>query len=598
MLFTENRSAAVNVVLRISLRNLLRQKRRNILLGIAIAFGTMILVLAGSFASGISDVLFNKIVVYVAGHVNVQFSEKGSMYKQVFHDGERVVKLIQEKAPGVVKVEEGLGNFCRIIGNGRSDNIIVVGIDMNVAMSEKEIRDMEDNFKVIEGAFPDIQDTTKENPALISVQKATYLNIKKNDIVRIRYRNIHGQDQAGRLTIVGIFKPNNVFMQSPIFLTVENVKKLLGYGEHDIGQLFVTVDNPRKNAVKVADTIHALLRPQEAYIQGVVRSNSSSINTTVFGYRSDSVSVLSLGSIVTVADGAEAATWKKKSVLIPQHIADMLKVRARDTVYLTYKSKFDEDSVSFPLVISSVVTHDSAVNVDALLMQDEEFYKRYFAHWPQHIDGTVNPAGSLKGSALYPLIVPEWELLKRCRTTKEYGKQMNEALKKKYKGTTVRVGSMYETASQVLSLEQALNLITFIAVMVLFFIILIGVVNTLRMTIRERTREIGTVRAIGMQRRDVRKTFIYETLFLSLFSSIAGTLVAFAAMWGLSQLSIEAGDSPLSMLLVNNHLHFVPTPGRIVLYIGIILIITVTTAYFPARRASNMAASDALRHFE
>ena len=66
-------------------------------------------------------------------------------------------------------------------------------------------------------------------------------------------------------------------------------------------------------------------------------------------------------------------------------------------------------------------------------------------------------------------------------------------------------------ASEVLKLEQVLNLITIIAVLILFFIILIGVVNTLRMTIRERTREIGTIRAIGMQKKDVRNVFILES---------------------------------------------------------------------------------------
>jgi ABC-type antimicrobial peptide transport system permease subunit len=77
----------------------------------------------------------------------------------------------------------------------------------------------------------------------------------------------------------------------------------------------------------------------------------------------------------------------------------------------------------------------------------------------------------------------------------------------------------------VVQLEGALNLITLIAVLVLFFIILIGVVNTLRMTIRERTREIGTNRAIGMQAYDVRNTFLFETFFLAFFACITGILL-------------------------------------------------------------------------
>jgi ABC-type antimicrobial peptide transport system permease subunit len=168
----------------------------------------------------------------------------------------------------------------------------------------------------------------------------------------------------------------------------------------------------------------------------------------------------------------------------------------------------------------------------------------------------------------------------------------------KYKGAVVDVESMYEMASDVLKLEGALNLITFSAVLVLFFIILIGVINTLRMTIRERTREIGTIRAIGMQKKDVRNSFILETMFLGLFSAITGTALAFLTMFGLSRITFHAEDNPLSMLLVNSHLNFMPSVGATFFYIALIVAISVVTAYFPAQRAAKMPAADALRHFE
>ena len=52
----------------LAFRNLIRQRRRNLLLGVAIAFGTMILILANSFSRGITDTLLNKIVVQMTGH--------------------------------------------------------------------------------------------------------------------------------------------------------------------------------------------------------------------------------------------------------------------------------------------------------------------------------------------------------------------------------------------------------------------------------------------------------------------------------------------------------------------------------------------------
>jgi ABC-type lipoprotein release transport system permease subunit len=59
------------VIFNIALRNILRQKRRNLLLGIAITFGAMVLILANAFSHGITKVLFERIVKYTNGHVAV-----------------------------------------------------------------------------------------------------------------------------------------------------------------------------------------------------------------------------------------------------------------------------------------------------------------------------------------------------------------------------------------------------------------------------------------------------------------------------------------------------------------------------------------------
>jgi ABC-type antimicrobial peptide transport system permease subunit len=157
---------------------------------------------------------------------------------------------------------------------------------------------------------------------------------------------------------------------------------------------------------------------------------------------------------------------------------------------------------------------------------------------------------------------------------------------------------MYETAEQILKLEGVLNMITLVAVLVLFFIILIGVVNTLRMTIRERTREIGTIRAIGMQRTDVRNAFILETLLLAFFASVAGVLLAFGAMGVLSHIPMNLEDNPMGMFLVSGRLYFIPTLSGVLGNMVLIWVLAGVTAFFPARRAANLSPGAALRHFE
>ena len=156
---------------------------------------------------------------------------------------------------------------------------------------------------------------------------------------------------------------------------------------------------------------------------------------------------------------------------------------------------------------------------------------------------------------------------------------------------------MYETASDILKLEGVLKLITLIAVMIIFFIILIGVINTLRMSIRERTREIGTIRSIGMQRGDVKKMFLIETMMLTFISSVTGICLALISIVILGHFTIHT-QSALNILLVDKHLHFVPIPISILKHVILIHIIAFITAYFPAQSAAKLEVTDALRHYE
>jgi ABC-type antimicrobial peptide transport system permease subunit len=224
-------------------------------------------------------------------------------------------------------------------------------------------------------------------------------------------------------------------------------------------------------------------------------------------------------------------------------------------------------------------------------VNDKDFYGFFYRAWPES-----SPAAE-PGSPLAPYLCPAWILLDRTSTTKGLQKKFRLLPRLKTRATAVDVATMYETASMVVNLEYALNLITLVAVLILFFIIQVGVVNTLRMTIRERTREIGTMRAIGMRRRDVRNLFLIETFFLSLISGALGVALAFAGMWLLRQIPFQADSNPLSMLLVNERLHFRPSVPGIGAYLLLILLIAAATAWFPARRAARLAPSDALRHF-
>ncbi|OGS46220.1 MAG: hypothetical protein A2539_02980 [Elusimicrobia bacterium RIFOXYD2_FULL_34_15] len=561
------------------------------------AMGVTILVIANSFSHGISDIMFNKIMRWVTGQVTIRFNEKGRISRELFRDKDRIMTIVKSE-PGVEEADEGVGMFMRAIGNGKSDNIILVGVNTKQGISEKTRKEVEEAFRLIEGTWKDLENPAIENPVIVSEEKARYLNVKKNDVIRVRFRNMFGQDQAARLTIVGIMKNDNIFMQPVIFLELDKAKEILAYRPYETGSISITLKNPQKNARMLADRIHDRLKPGLAVIHATITHGNKQMDATIFGYKSDDETKKKLFKMLKFTDGTLENVLTKDGVIISQPLANILDVLPGDNIEVRYDNKFENKQTILTYKVNAIFNPSDGLSDSTILVNDEKFYDTYYENLPKSYTLYPSVLVPKENDPWYPILAPEWILLKRTLNTDEAVEKYRELGRKKWKGTVVDVATMYETASDILKLEGVLKLITLSAVMVLFFIILLGVVNTLRMTIRERTREIGTVRAIGMQKNDVRNTFILETFFLTLFASITGTLIGFGGIWFLSRLTINMQDNPLGMLLVNGHLYFLPTVAGIAGNILLIIVIAVVTAYFPARRAANLSPAKALGHFE
>ncbi|HKP95759.1 MAG TPA: FtsX-like permease family protein [Fibrobacteria bacterium] len=585
----------MGLLIRISIRNLFRQKRRNLLLGTAISIGMAILVIANAFSHGISDVLFNRIMAYVTGHVTIALSQGGNAMRPLFRDRERLFTAVRNAVPDAESAQEGIGIFARAIGNGQSDNLMLIGMDVHAKGSARQLADLKADFRMIQGAYDDLVRTDLENPVLISSEKAAYLNAKVGDVLRARFQDIHGRNQAARLTVAGVFNPSNIFMSVPVFLDLSRLRRLAGYGPDDVGQISVSLPDPKRHAVSAADALHAALAPGLAAAVGELASGGKSARALVLGFLPDSSALLGVSRLLAPKLAGGRTLLSRSDVLAGAALAESLGLRPGDPIRFRYRGKRDTAEFTAAWTVSGILPRSDRVPGNALLVNDRDFYGFYYEHWPAAVPaGTALPDSA---GALAPFLDREWLLLPRTRTTEELARKRRDISRLKTKATTVDVQTMYESASMIIKLEYALNLITLSAVLILFFIIQVGVVNTLRMTIRERTREIGTIRAIGMQRGQVRDIFLLETFFLAFTACVLGVGFAFAGMWALGLPVFSAEGNPLGMLLVEGHVHFKPTVSGTLAYLALILCIAVSTAWFPARRAARLPAAEALRHF-
>ena len=72
-------------------------------------------------------------------------------------------------------------------------------------------------------------------------------------------------------------------------------------------------------------------------------------------------------------------------------------------------------------------------------------------------------------------------------------------------------------------------------------IALLGIANTLSLSLYERTRELGLLRAVGQTRRQLRRTVRWESVIIAVFGTFGGVAVGTFLAWGLMR-AIEASE--------------------------------------------------------
>ena len=143
---------------------------------------------------------------------------------------------------------------------------------------------------------------------------------------------------------------------------------------------------------------------------------------------------------------------------------------------------------------------------------------------------------------------------------------------------------------------KALQGISFVLIAILVAIIVIGIMNTMWIAIRERTREIGTLRAIGMQRREVLWMFLLESIMLGLFATVTGVIAGAAIAAGLNALHLHV-PTGLQFFLMSPFLHISVHGSLLLSSVVTITIVTALAALYPSLRAARLRPVVAMSHF-
>lgn len=161
------------------------------------------------------------------------------------------------------------------------------------------------------------------------------------------------------------------------------------------------------------------------------------------------------------------------------------------------------------------------------------------------------------------------------------------------RGLQVEIKTWNELSPFYTKVKHMFDVIFMFTFLIVFAIVVMSVINTVSMAIMERTREIGTLRALGLKRRGIVWLFAAESMVLGAFGSTLGiilTLVVWSAIVVLEPTWVPpqmASDIPLEVYLVPEYMSY---------SLLSLVFLSMVAAGLPARRAAQTEIVTALGH--
>jgi len=176
-----------------------------------------------------------------------------------------------------------------------------------------------------------------------------------------------------------------------------------------------------------------------------------------------------------------------------------------------------------------------------------------------------------------------------------FGKFIRNLMQSDKNGSFYFLLSIDEIMTAVERFTSVINSVALVIGFVLFIIIGISLFVNIRMTINNRMVEIGTIRTIGMGKRDVVNLFVYENVLLGALFTIIGYLLGLLVIFIFSNFVNLSKIEGLQIFLKNGHLFFLVDILQLFILLILIMILTMIFAIIPSYYAGKIKPVEALR---
>ena len=150
---------------------------------------------------------------------------------------------------------------------------------------------------------------------------------------------------------------------------------------------------------------------------------------------------------------------------------------------------------------------------------------------------------------------------------------------------SVNVSDQAEFKQQQLAAIDQVFAIVYVLLLLSVIISLFGIVNTLGLSIYERVRELGLLRAVGMSRRQVKRMIRVEAVIIAVLGAVLGLAIGILFGWAMQRALSDVGID-----------RFAVPAGQLVAFVVVAALLGVLAAVFPARRAAKLNVLEAISY--
>ena len=332
--------------------------------------------------------------------------------------------------------------------------------------------------------------------------------------------------------------------------------------------------------VPMVDDNHSQVQKEGYFAELNVTVNRSNLFGSVLGVSTSEVSDSADPNFINIAalEGTPASE-KVKNVELPKQDKRQIIVNLS---FLKVLGLAENEALNKNINLSFIVTGDLA-DQDQKIISDPTEYT------------IVGITGDSKTPIAYVPIID----LKQLGVVNYSGVKLvvgNQSLLSKVRKQVEALGfkttSVVDTVAQIDQLFATLQFILGLLGIVALSVAALGMFNTLTVSLLERTREVGMMKAIGMKSFEVRDLFLTESMIMGLYGGLGGLLLGFfvGKLFSLilSVFSVAKGVGFIDVVYI---------PLTFVLFIVLIsIIVGIITGIYPSYRATKISALNALRY--